>query len=55
MLLKEGLKSRDRSGHDILANTITFSDPNYTNNRVITAMDWSSQINELFLASYSQN
>jgi dynein intermediate chain len=44
-----------RSGHDILAHTVTFSDPNYTTNRVITDLDWSPQINELFLASYSQN
>lgn len=55
MLLKEGLKTRDRSGQDILAHTVTFTDHNYTANRVITDLDWSPQINELFLASYSQN
>ena len=34
---------------------MTFSDPNLTANRVITDLDWNSQLNELFLASYSQN
>ncbi|CAM6006167.1 unnamed protein product [Sphagnum balticum] len=43
------------SGHDILAHTLTFTDPNYTNNRVVTDFDWSPQISELFLASYGQN
>jgi len=38
-----------------LAHTLTFNDPNYTTNRVVTDIDWSPQINELFLASYSQN
>lgn len=55
MLLTEGLKNRDRSGHDILCQSLTFADPNYTTNRVVTSIDWSPQISELFLASYSQN
>ena len=38
-----------------MAHTVTFTDSNYTTNRVITDLDWSPQINELFLASYSQN
>ena len=38
-----------------MSKSLTFSDPNYTTNRVITSIDWSPQINELFLASYSQN
>ena len=55
MLLNEGLKNRERTGQDIFAHSLTFSDPNYTSNRVVTSIDWSPQISELFLASYSQN
>lgn len=55
MLLNEGLKNREKRAHDIFSHSLTFSDPNYTFNRVVTSIDWSPQINELFLASYSQN
>lgn len=32
-----------------------FADPNLTSGRVVTDLDWSTQIPELFLASYSKN
>lgn len=49
------MSQRRRSGHDILAHSVSFNDSNYTSNRAITDMDWSPQINELFLTSLSQN
>lgn len=55
LLLKDGIKSKEIDGHNILSQPVTYSDPNFTANRVVTDIDWSSQISDLFLASYSQN
>jgi hypothetical protein len=44
-----------RDDHDILSHGISFNDHNYTLNRVVTDLDWSPQISELILASYSEN
>lgn len=41
--------------HNVLKHISTFSDPNFTGNRVVTDLDWSAQISDLFLTSYSQN
>ena len=41
--------------HNPLTMIGNYFDPNFTANRVITDLDWSTQISELFLASYSQN
>ena len=41
--------------HNILSQPVTYYDPNFTANRVVTDIDWSTQISDLFLASYSQN
>lgn len=38
-----------------MAQATAFSDPNFTANRVVTDLDWSNQISDLFLASYSKN
>lgn len=43
LLLKDGIKSKDRDAH-ALTQVASFSDPNYTNNRVVTDLDWSTQI-----------
>ena len=55
-----GLRSNKRkftnyfsNEHDILAHGVTFFDHNYTVNRVVTDLDWSPQISDLLLASYS--
>lgn len=53
LILNDGFKSKDmyfyillffRAEHDILSHGITFSDHNYTVNRVVTDIDWSPQI-----------
>ncbi len=38
-----------------MTHSLTFTDSNYTRNRVVTDFDWSPQISELFLTAYSQN
>lgn len=38
-----------------MAHGLTFSDHNYSVNRVVTDLDWSPQISDLLLASYSEN
>lgn len=43
------------SDGDVLSFVGAFSDPNLTNGRVVTDLDWSTQIPELFLTAYSQN
>ena len=61
--MREGVQNREtyiykisfRDGQDILSHSMHFYDKNYSMNRVVTDMDWSPQLNELFLTSYSQN
>ena len=62
LMLKDGIKSKNayiqvlyRDSHNILKSIATFNDPTFTNNRVVTDLDWSTQIPDLFLTSYSQN
>lgn len=55
LMLQDDLKTGNDVSKDILAPTVKFFDTNYTKNRVVTAIDWSPQIPELVLASYSQN
>lgn len=61
-MLKDGIKSKDAyifynasDSHNVLKTVATYSDPNFTTNRVVTDLDWSTQIPDLFLTSYSQN
>lgn len=51
--MKDGIKKK-KSEADALTSVGLFADPNLTNYRVVTDLDWSTQIPELFLASYSQ-
>mmetsp|Transcript_78175 Transcript_78175/g.117632 ORF Transcript_78175/g.117632 Transcript_78175/m.117632 type:complete len:86 (+) Transcript_78175:48-305(+) len=40
---------------DILRSGTKFYDPNYSADRVVTALEWSPNMPEVFLAGYSQN
>ena len=55
LLLRDDMKSGDARSKDILAPAVKFFDAHFTKNRVVTSLDWSPQIPELLLASYSQN
>jgi dynein intermediate chain len=55
LLLQDDMKTGNDFSKDILNPTVKFFDANYTKNRVVTSVDWSPQIPELVLASYSQN
>jgi len=52
---QDDLNMNDDLKGDSLRHMIKFKDDNYTANRIVTSLNWSSNIDNLLLASYGIN
>ena len=55
IIAKDDFDNNDELKGEMTRHQMKFKDTNYTSNRIVTDLNWSPSIDNLVLASYSEN